>query len=54
VGIYYVITKKGMKRAAADVGCMFVAYNLRRLIKIIDKTAIQKVPAGTCLLFCAK
>jgi hypothetical protein len=33
-GFYYVITKKGMKRASADVGFMFIAYNLRRLINI--------------------
>ncbi len=41
-GFYYVITKKGLKRAAADVGFMFVAYNLRRLMNIIDKNLLTK------------
>jgi hypothetical protein len=37
-----VITKRGMKRAIADVGFMFIAYNLRRLMNIIDKTLLTK------------
>lgn len=41
-GFSYVITKKGMKRASADVGFMFIAYNLRRLINIIDKNVLSK------------
>jgi transposase len=36
-GFYFVSTKKGIKRASADVGLMFTAFNLRRLINIIDK-----------------
>jgi hypothetical protein len=34
-GFSYILTKKGIKRAEADVGLMFVAFNLRRLINII-------------------
>lgn len=41
-GFYYVITKKGMKRASADVGFMFIAYNLRRLMNIIDTNLLRK------------
>ena len=41
-GFYYVITKKGIKRASADVGFMFIAYNLRRLMNIIDKAKFTK------------
>jgi transposase len=41
-GYYYIITKKGMKRASADVGFMFIAYNLRRLMNIIDKNLLRK------------
>jgi transposase len=41
-GFYYVITKKGIKRASADVGLMFIAYNLRRLMNIIDTTLFKK------------
>ncbi len=41
-GFYYVITKRGIKRASADVGFMFVAYNLRRLMNIVGKTGLTK------------
>ena len=41
-GFYYIITKKGLKRASADVGFMFIAYNLRRLMNIIDKNLLTK------------
>jgi len=41
-GFYYVITKKGMKRASADVGFMFIAYSLRRIMNILDKDVFKK------------
>ncbi len=41
-GFYYITTKKGIKRASADVGLMFVAYNLRRLMNIVDKDVFKK------------
>lgn len=41
-GFYYISTKKGIKRASADVGFMFVAYNLRRLINIVDRNVFKK------------
>jgi hypothetical protein len=41
-GFYYIITKKGIKRASADVGFMFTAYNLRRLMNIIDRNQFIK------------
>jgi hypothetical protein len=34
-GFSYIITKKFIERAEADVGLMFTAYNLRRIINII-------------------
>ena len=34
-GFNYILTKQGMDRASSDVGLMFVAYNLRRLINIL-------------------
>jgi hypothetical protein len=43
---YYIITKKGIKRASADVGFMFIAYNLRRLINLIDKGEFKKFLQG--------
>ncbi len=36
-GFDYILTKKGKQRAGADVGLMFTAYNLRRLINIIGQ-----------------
>ncbi len=41
-GFYYISTKKGIKRAAADVGLMFCAYNLRRIINLADKNLLKK------------
>src|SRR6266513_1474780 len=50
-GFYYIITKKGIKHASADAGFMFVAYNLRRLMNIIDRTTFTKFLQGLILLF---
>lgn len=50
-GYYYVITKKGMKRASADVGFMFIAYNLRRLMNIIDKNLLKRYLEELALSF---
>ena len=41
-GFYFIITNKGIKRASADVGFMFIAYNLRRLMNIVDKNLLKK------------
>ncbi len=41
-GFSYILIKKGMKRASADVGLMFVAYNLRRIINIIGFDGLKK------------
>lgn len=41
-GFYFVSTKKGIKRASADVGLMFTAFNLRRLMNILDKNEFKK------------
>ena len=50
-GFYYVITKKGMKSASADVGFMFIAYNLRRMMNILDKDAFKRFLNDLCPLF---
>ena len=47
-GFYYITTKKGIHRASADVGLMFVAFNLRRLISIIG---FEKLKTGLKTLF---
>ena len=41
-GFYFITTKRSMKRASDDVGLMFVAFNVRRLMNIIDKKAFKK------------
>jgi hypothetical protein len=43
-----------MKRASADVGCMFIAYNLRRIMNILGKEALKKFLRGLCFLFFEK
>ena len=53
-GFYYIITKKGIKHASADAGLMFVAYNLRRLINIIDRNTLTKFLQELVLLFLRK
>ena len=41
-GFSYILTKKGKKRASSDVGLMFTAYNIRRLINIVGKNELKK------------
>jgi len=41
-GFSYILTKKGIKRASADVGLMFVAYNIRRIMNILGKDELKK------------
>lgn len=41
-GFHYLLTKKGKKRASADVGLMFIAYNLRRIFNIIGKKELMQ------------
>jgi len=37
MGIYYITAKKGIKRASADVELLLAAFNLSRLMNIVDK-----------------
>ena len=39
---YYIMTKKSIKHAKADVGMIFTAYNLRRIFNLVDKNLLQK------------
>jgi hypothetical protein len=50
-GFYYITTKKGIKRASADVGLMFTAFNLRRIMNIIDKNIFKKFLQELTFLF---
>lgn len=53
-GFYFISTKKGIKHASADVGLMFTALNLRRLINIIDKNVLKKFLKELVLYFFGK
>lgn len=52
-GFSYIMTKRGIKRASADVGLMFTAYNLRRLLNIIDKNTFKEYLKALAFLFFA-
>jgi len=41
-GFSYIMTKKGIKRASADVGLIFTVYNLRRIMNILDAELFKK------------
>lgn len=50
-GFYYIMTKKTKKRASADVGMMFTAFNLRRIMNIVDKNVFKKFLEELAFLF---
>jgi transposase len=39
---YYIMTKKTIKHASADVGLIFSAYNLRRIFNLIDQNELKQ------------
>jgi hypothetical protein len=41
-GFSYILTKQGINRAGADVGFIFIAYNLRRIISILGKDQLME------------
>lgn len=41
-GFSYILTKKGLVRAASDVGFMFIAYNLRRMANILTPQVLKE------------
>jgi transposase len=41
-GFSYITTKKGKESASADVGFMFIAYNIRRMINILGRDELNK------------
>ena len=50
-GFNYIITKKQKQRASADAGLMLTAYNLRRIMNIIDQKELKKYLEILILLF---
>src|SRR5690625_6641677 len=41
-GFDHVMTKKTIKRSSADIGLVFVAYNLRRIFNILSSELLKK------------
>lgn len=52
-GFSYILTKKRMDRAAADVGFMMIAYNLRRIGNILTLKVLKEYLAVLVSLFLA-
>lgn len=50
-GFCYILTKKYKSRASADVGLMFTAYNIRRIMNILGKNELKKYLREVVLLF---
>ena len=48
---YYIMTKKTIKHASADVGLIFTAYNLRRIFNLIDQNELKQYLKVLALLF---
>ncbi|WP_246236383.1 IS1182 family transposase [Flavobacterium ajazii] len=48
---YYIMTKKSIKHASADVGLIFAAYNLRRIFNLVSQNQFQKHLKGFALYF---
>jgi len=53
-GFSYILTKKGIERAGADVGFMFIAYNLRRIGNILTSDLLKEYLRILVLLFFSK
>jgi len=48
-GFDHILSKKGRKRASADVGFIFIAYNLKRILSLMGKKGFQEVYAQLVL-----
>jgi transposase len=51
---YYIMTKKSIKHASADVGIIFTAYNLRRIFNLIDQKTLKQFLIKLSLFFIVK
>ena len=48
---YYIMTKKSIKRASADVGLIFTAYNLKRIFNLVDLNMLKMYLKRTALFY---
>jgi len=51
-GFSYIMTKKYIKRASADVGIILVVYNLRRIMNIIGHQKLKELFKALISVFC--
>jgi len=52
-GYSYIMTKKSIKRASADVGLIFVVYNLRRMMNILGPDKLKEFLKALSSVFCS-
>jgi transposase len=52
-GFSYILTKRGINRASADVGFIFIAYNIRRIINILGQDLLKEYLRMLLSLFLA-
>ncbi|MFM7759131.1 MAG: IS1182 family transposase, partial [Crocinitomicaceae bacterium] len=50
---YYIMTKKTIKHATADVGLIFTSFNLRRIFNILDQNLLKKYLIEHAFIFLA-
>jgi transposase len=50
-GFDYILTKQGKSKASADVGFIFIAYNLTRIINILGQDVLKKYLEVLVLIF---
>jgi hypothetical protein len=48
-GFDHILSKKGKKRASADVGFIFIAYNLKRILSLMGKKGFREMYAQLIL-----
>src|SRR5690554_1658470 len=51
-GFDHIMTKKTIQRASADIGLVFVAYNLRRIFNILSPEVLKKYLSVLDFYFC--
>lgn len=50
-GFDHIMTKKTIKRASADIGLIYCAFNLRRIINLVDKNTLKAWLRALTLIF---
>ena len=48
---YYIMTKKSIKHASADVGLIFTTYNLKRIFNLVDLNILKMYLKRTALFY---